>query len=271
MCAQSQFRSKPEQISGLVKKWLESGEDSLPDEIKNALQYRVHPTVLQRFTRRIIERYKEGSVSLHFHIADLGHDSSAEFGIAQTDITQYCAVAYFSGENTHHKRSGRPHNLGVCCHGGCETQRTVLIEVMEFAEYSQWIIPSSVWLQSLDQCRSLLGDPLKPFSFRGRQKTIVASTDRESCLSYGRLIRRVRQDKLPNEMIESRSDVEEEISNYGSEFWRGFGQSNAQHSQVEIRIILRGDLAIAMATPSQDSKYGFQMFLCPDQFDSGST
>ena len=52
-------------IRQLSKKFLESGDENDPDELKNAFSDAVHVAVCER---RFIERHKKAILEVHFHV-----------------------------------------------------------------------------------------------------------------------------------------------------------------------------------------------------------
>src|ERR1019366_5866062 len=103
--------SRSDQIRQSVKEWLKTGDDLLPDELKDLRQHNFNPQRLQFVSRRIVERYKDGSLSLHFHIQESFPKACESFpppGVGQKlgviqghHGAEYCAVAQFLPTNEH--------------------------------------------------------------------------------------------------------------------------------------------------------------------------
>ena len=70
-------------IRDLVEEWLKSGNDAVPDALKNLLE---HDRYCQVHSRRILERYKSGSLDLHFAFEEgFRIGCAARFSICSND------------------------------------------------------------------------------------------------------------------------------------------------------------------------------------------
>src|SRR6185437_10671275 len=138
------------QIGHLVKEWLKSGEDIVPDELKNILQHRIDSHGFQRFSRRIVERYKDGSLALHFHLFETSNDARLIQG--HPYVPEYCAVSQFvvPQEGCEALQPPKLHVTGNC---GGDAQSFVFVNVMQIIEGEERILPSVIRLQSLDECK----------------------------------------------------------------------------------------------------------------------
>src|ERR1035437_8963918 len=124
--------SRPDQIRQSVKEWLKTGDNFVPDKIKNLLQHRIDPPRFQLVGSRFVERYKDGSLSLHFHIKEslpkacesfLTTSVAEKFGIIQRHHgAKYCAVAQFLPTDEHAEErvivATTPVNKSIACDGG---------------------------------------------------------------------------------------------------------------------------------------------------------
>jgi hypothetical protein len=261
---------RSDRIQQLVKKWLESGEDRIPEELGNLLQCPVNPEWLQVFSRRIVERYKDGSLSLHFHISESLPDSR-KLGMVQgkADATEYCAVAEFFVAEEHGKKRGitpAPINGGIVCDSGSQIQHLVLVEFVEIGHSPERIIPTRVRLQTIDECLSLVGHPIQPMTPLLIGESFRRGANREHVLDTVLATGSRIFDKLPDQMIEGRSRIEEKITDHGTEIvWR-IGKLHPQKTDILLRVLLGNETAVAVGAPVEQFDYRFKVLLCPDQF-----
>src|SRR5450759_3128629 len=158
-----------ERIRSLVEEWLKSGDNCVPGELKNLLQHRVNPQQLKVLNRRIVERYKDGSLSLHFHILERIPQTGRQLWVVEgnSDITEYCAIAQFCVADNHVKERGRsmnPIHPGVVGNSSSQCRRPVLIDIMESVQGLQRLVPTVVRLETLNECSGFFGKPVKPLS-----------------------------------------------------------------------------------------------------------
>jgi hypothetical protein len=263
---------RSDHIQQSVKEWLESGEDGIPDELRNLLQNSVNAKGFQVFSRRILERYKNGSLTLHFHIEESVGDAGV-IGMIQRNpgIPEYCAVAQFLTPEEHGHESvlaSAPINSGITSDSGNKTEHLVLIEFVEIGHSPERIVPTRVRLQTLDECRSFVGQPIQPMPSYLVNEGLGRGADREHVPNRV-LTCRSGINKLPDKVIERSPSVEEKISDHGTKTIRRLGQSHSHESNISLRIMLGNDLAIAVGTARQNLRYSFSMLICPDQFSFG--
>src|SRR5215469_10051932 len=256
-------------IRSLVKKWLESLEDGIPRELEDALQHGVNAVQFETFSRRIVERYKNSSLTVHFHLSELRGEPSIE---SHSNVTELCAVAqFFVPQERDEKREllVKPFEFDFASDGSGQMETFVLVDIMEFVEHRERLIPSMVRLQSLDQCHSLFGNPIKPMALPSGGEVIGSTTNGE-CGAVSQFIRRVAQDEAVNYVVERTADVEEKIADDTSENIRRFRQGHAKNNQIALRVFLSENVAIAVSESAKNVEYRIQMFLCPDEFESGA-
>jgi hypothetical protein len=263
---------KSDRIRSLVKEWIKTGEDRLSDELENLLHNAVNSEGFQVFSPRILERYKNGSVSLHFHISEsLCNPGVIGMVEGHSDVAKYCAVAEFFLPEKHGDycaSSSAPLHSGVIRYGGHQVERLVFVKFVEIGHLPEKIIPTRIRLQSLDDCLRLVGHPIKTMSSDLIREGFGTGADRElvlNCVHGGA----VNFDKLPNEMVKGGSNIEQVIPDHRTERIGGFGKMNAKEHQIAFRILLGNNLAFSVVTGSENLVYSYAMFICPDQFALG--
>ncbi len=146
----------------------------------------------------------------------------------------------------------------------------MFVDFVELCEDTERILPGIVRLQSLHQCRRRFGHApeLLPINSLGE---ITRTASNGELIARSRLMRRVGEDKLPDNVIEDGADIEEEISGNCANFGRsGWCDSDALNGHFQGKILLHPDSAFAMSV-SPRGEYGFvQMFLCPNEFHAYS-
>jgi hypothetical protein len=105
------------QIQQLRKEWIKTGENCLPEELRNIFENPINSEGFQFFSRRILERDKNGCLPLHSHISE-SFSKSGIVGMIQGDaeVSEHCAVAQFLVSEKHGKESGfamAPVNSGI--------------------------------------------------------------------------------------------------------------------------------------------------------------
>jgi len=257
------------QVRGLVEKWLESLENGIPHELEDALQHGVNSVRFEAFSRRIVERYKNGGLSLHFHVFEARRHRIIE---AQPDATESCAIAQFIIPQKHGANRVllvQPFEDNGASHDCSQMEIFVFVDVMEIVERFKRILPTVVRLQPLDQCHRLFGNTLKPFALQGSGEIIGTATDRKGS-AIPRFVRGIGQNEAVNDVIQGRADIEQEIADDRSERIRRFRQTYPQKHCIALRVFLGNDLAIAVSERAKDFDYRIQMLLCPDEFESGT-
>jgi hypothetical protein len=197
-------------VVSLIKKWLESGNNVISHELENLLQHGFDSETFEVFSRRTAERYKDGSLSLsfHFHVTlpktseRLVSEKFEQCRIVQrnSNIAEYCAIADFLSADEHFEERSIPTgpiNESVARNGGDQIQSLVLISFVQCGQGQKSLIPSMIRLQTLDECRSRRGYPIKPVPFFGFFEVLRTATDGERSFStWG--VGRIRQDQLPD-------------------------------------------------------------------------
>lgn len=259
--------SKSDLIRLRVKEWIKSGDDLIPDEVKDLLKRPIDPKFFKVFTRRIVERYKEGTLSLHFHFRDT-LIKNAEFlreVERDADVPEYCAIAQFA-VSEHHSDDVmipiRTKETRAICDNSDHIQFPVFIDVMECVEESQRVIPTLVRLQPFDQCRSFFVNTIEASASKRVFEAVIGDRDWE--LIRASRFALVGDSELPHEMIESRSDIEQEIACDSTEFGRHFGGDiDAQDRYLLIKVFLGQDYALAFSITGGNRESLLKMFICP--------
>lgn len=155
------------QVRELVKKWLESLENGIPHELEDALQHSIDAMRFETLSRRIVERYKNGSLSLHFHLFKTLHKGEVE---TQPNVAELCTVAQFIMPHEHGEDGVLPvlpFKFDGTSDASSEMETFVFVDVVEIIERSKRILPTMVRLQPLDQCHRLFGNTFKSTAFQG--------------------------------------------------------------------------------------------------------
>jgi hypothetical protein len=256
--------ARSDQIGSLVKEWLQSGQDALPHELINLLHASVDTERFDPTDLRLAERYKDGSLSLHFHITDATYDGLGKRAISEFCAVCHCLVAIRTNDEI---VSSAPIDNGVFGVARNDGQSSVLINVMEFIQDQQpsIFVRSSVRLQTLDECRGFYGNAAKSVLFKFKDEILRRRTYRELIPLRGSPV--ISDSELPNEMVERGTDVVEEISNNHGEFGRGIGEFGVQRRPIRINVLLSNNVILFGYETSDDCERSVKMFLCPDEFE----
>jgi len=268
--------SVSDKIRQSVKEWLKTGDNRLPDELKDLLQHNINPHRLQFISRRIVERYKNRSLSLHFHIQESFPKAcesfslpgvGEKFGIIQGHHgAEYCAVAQFLPTDEHADErvlvATTPINKSIVCDRRGEIQCSVLINVVEVGECPERFIPTAVRLQTLDQCSRLIGNAAKPACPESVRKTVGRGANRKHVPRAGSSVR-LDQDKLHHEMVKGRPSIKKKIADDKAEPKRGLRKMHSENPHMRLLVFLGNDVALAFGKPAEDFDYSFKMFVCP--------
>lgn len=265
--SQTPGSSRSEEIRNSIKEWLQCGESDLPDKIKNLLQNRVHPSPRFGFvSRKILERYESGDLSLHFHITEYVGDSGA--GKIDDEVSQRSVVGQLFSGGLHlndSASSALQSNRSVLCKQGHNVYGSVFVDVVKVVQGSEYLIPSMVRLQSLDDCLRLCGNTIQPVRFEFIRKIDVGTANREMvtrciCLSS----------KLIDSVVEGRTGVVQKIPDDSGQVWIDRGEFQPNCAFIRILILLENDLALFGHKAVDGLEYNIQMLLCPDQFEQGA-
>ena len=261
------LESQPELVRRLVKEWLKSGDNCVPHELKYALQGSVNPETFKLLSRRIVERYEKGALTVHFHVRpprlEIGElRSHVE---RNSDSAPYCAVAQFFASDKEAETSVSRNKIDIVSNDGDNVQAPVFIDVYESIQDSQRIIPTVVRLQSLDECSRLWGNPIEAF---GSELRVLDSTLRngEGIASTGN-VGVVCDHQLRDDVVQGRTDVPKEITgdcaDFGGCLW---SEPNPLHEDLPFSVLLHSDAAFAFTKLRDQPMHLVKMFLCPDEF-----
>lgn len=208
--------SPNKELRRLVKEWLESGDENIPDELKGLLDDVANRTVVRHGCLR--ERYKRGALELHAHFRVVKEGEHSDF----------CAIVHRTGPlRMVEELEGEDGMPGGVSKGGLsiagsqsgEAQPAVLINVVEMVENSEGVffgrpIHSVVRLQPLDECRRLLGNP----AHNPRRSLFTLFLPPEnSFVLEDRILRprgrsaAVGKNKLPSEVVQAGPEVMETV------------------------------------------------------------
>ena len=270
VCVENQDFSPAERgkkIRSLVEKWLKSLEHAIPRELEDAFQHGINAKHFEALNRRMVERYKGGSLTMHFHFSEFRGERSIE---TQPDTAELCAVAQFLiSQESDEKREllVKPFEFDFASDGSSQMETSVLVNVVEFVEHRERFIPTMVRLQSLDECHRLFGNPVKPVALSSADEVFGSTANRKG-RAVSQFVRRIGRDEAVNYVVERTADVEKKIANNARENLRRFRQGHTKNNQIALRVFLSENMAIVVSESAKDVEYRIEMFLCPDEFES---
>jgi len=253
--------TKADQIRQLSKKWLETGDNTILDELTYALHDGVHFHVPNW---RILERYKELSLELHAHFFWLGDVRGVKNDTC--GVSQY-ARRCDAGDGSS-ARVEEP-NILVTCTNGSERKCSVFIDVHELIQNPEGmqigaLQPGLVRLQTLDECLRANGYASESVARALALETVSGFTDRELVFLDRRLL--VGENQLPDHVVEGRSKVMQTLPNDNAERKIRSGETESKiEAAIHVRISL-GENAAFFQTSFDVSPYRCQVFLSPDEF-----
>jgi hypothetical protein len=255
-------QSKADVIRQLSKKWLETGDDGLLDELKRTAHNGIGFEVCNG---RILERYMEASLKLHVHFIGIG-----DAGCVNNNL---CAVAqYRVGDGSEQDVSCgdvRECNAGIYCVDGCQCKRPMFIDVHELVYNQQGMnvgerIATLIRLQLLDECRSLYGNAAKPVSLKLSQESVRRKTDGELVASGRDFV--VNENQLPDNVIERGSKIMKKVANNHTEVKVGIRENETETiDKVIVRIALANNMAFVQMGHAVEPE-GFEVLFSPDDF-----
>lgn len=259
----SEQSGRADRIRSLADEWLKSGDDRIPDELANLFKTGYDVQRMRPRNHRILKRYKEARLSIHFHFSRL--TDHAGDGIIPIERAEVCAVV--KSCDTNHDIvdlcAHAPHNIDL---GGCghrQVEHSVLIDDMESIENGQRMIRSAIRLQCLDCCHGLFVDAVESLSFLHLhlERSGVA-TNRKLVLPCNHM-GRVGFNKAAHEVVETGSQIEQTIPDDDAQEERRMGKQTDDQGGVTIRVQLWDKRALAIAQYIPDFPYRVEMFFCP--------
>jgi hypothetical protein len=254
--------SKAITIERLVKKMVETSDYTILDELDQFTQNYVNLIVNRE---RVLKRYEKFLLSeVHFHFVRVGDTNKGDF-------PDYCAV--LKNSIIEDNLSEKP-LCGYQVRGLYSQEATskfempVLINVYEVVKTPQGMRVESrsnpIRLQSLDNCYGGSWDALKSVA-SGRHllwEFIGVVADGE--LIYVRTVTRgVALSQLPNNMVESGSQIVKAITNYDTEERRRVGDISDKPNYLQIDIFLADDSTL-VRMPSHLGFYACEVLFRPN-------
>jgi hypothetical protein len=262
--------SKSERIQELVKEWIKSGNNYIPDELQNLMKGDVHPPIPERSQRRIIERYKDGSLTLHFHFSRIaeerGKDCVIDSVVGKSRVKDFAVAEYcvaISGNCDVREACSAPSGSEIGCTGCDQVERSVFIRVVEGVKPFKVIAPTVIRLKTLDQC-------MRPTSHTSELPPLgdgFSKLIETRC--YGKHVPRAwlitaAQDQLADEVIQSGPYIEQEVTHDGIQIGGRLGpNADSPHEHTSILIALRSDIASAFIYQGELRHHLVEMLLCP--------
>jgi hypothetical protein len=238
------------EASRLTKEWLESGEDTLPQVIKDDIKNRRRIEPIP--SRQLLERYRQSALELHFHL----------FSLSDATAPDYC-VTVVNGID----------NITDPVLGGYESEgeSPVLVDIDEMIKPPEVVARVGigvVGLQLLDDCYRRIGNPVKsPAPFLGSNSLVPSAgipANWELITAAG-LASRIYQNQLPDQMIEGGSQIVEAVTNNNAERQGWLSEFRNKIGLFRIRVILFNDAAL-LFVPLDLGGYSVEMFFGPDDF-----
>jgi hypothetical protein len=255
---------KSDLIRRSVKEWIEGGDDLVPDEIKDLLYHSVNPKIFKMLSRRIVERYKDGTLSIHLHIRKVGKQMDGQ------TYGEICSIAQVLVSQDHvdmHDTTPLPLQIGVVGDNGGDVETLVLVDVMELVENSERAIPCCVRLQSLDQCNRVCADAAQTLRLNLVGKISLVSRDRK-LIACTRNIGGIGDHELPHKVVKDGAHVEQKISHDRTNLGRSFGlQADSQTKVLAIKVYHGDDFAMPARDSPDHLEYLVQMLLRPGEFE----
>jgi hypothetical protein len=261
------MENKAETIRQLTEKWLETGDDSILDEMKYVIH---HGLSINPFNRRILERYLESTPELHVHFIKIG------FGLESKSEHQ-CAVAkslvspLSCTVNTASNIAGGETWIDEFDRG--QSKRPVLIDVHQLVQSPEGmvepiLIPSAVRLQSLDDCLGLNGHTAESISSKLSIKPVHTLANRELVVSGRSPV--VTENQLIDDMVKRRPDIMQAVTNDTAKTQIGVGERCDEGiERIFIGVFLDNNGAVILM-PSDLGTYRCEMHFCPDDFFTDS-
>ncbi len=265
---ENQTENRSEKITRLVQEWLKSGNDVIPDVLKNALHD--YPDITPR-SRRILERYRESALELHFHFFP-------EREILDTHAKDYCLIAMNLAADPRELVMDSTAGIGhfaehVLGQNAGQGQEAMLVNIYELIQMPQGVIAKflhspMIRLQTLDECLGLWGNAVKSMSLEFPLECDAITADRK-LVSRDAVIGRAALDELPDQVVETGTQIMKTVADNDTERQRGIGKIGDKVHHARLSVFLANDSALLLV-PVNLGNYRCQMFLCPDDFLSDS-
>ena len=247
-------------VAYLREQWRKTGDNCFLDELKDASKrWADRPFTQLPPSPRIVERYKEGSLHVHFHFRAVPWDVRVE------DVTIPQFLVFEPNPLLRNFRTESvipPDQLSISSCKRSESERVVLVGVVESGQAVE-SIASAVRLQSLNECNLVQRDSLQ-FGDTILDEVRMRRADREVCLVVS-CAPAVANDQLSDKMIECRSDVAQKIPSNDAQVIGGVGFNSESKDRSTIRLLLSSYNAFRFRHLLNDHLGVMEMLLCPTQ------
>lgn len=223
--------------------------------------------------RSILERYKDGRLSLHLHFDGwcVGKPWSR-----CVEINADCGAAGVSPEAT---TLANRDLAGFVDASNAQKDGAVFVMVYKDVDTIQHFVPSVVRLNALDYVRRRcwnvahvlqVRNMLMPVEYRF---TVLGSEDRELDLSrflFGQLSRGVLHCDFPRDVVKARSDIGNTVPDDATQQGRRFFTDD-NSSDGQIAVSLSDDVVgLSLQIPPDFFIERLQVLLCPDDLEPGT-
>ncbi len=258
----------------LFQEWVKSGNDIIPDELKNLIQQESDRYIIRGI--RFLEDYESGTLYFHLHIA-VKRDVEI---LGKSDGGEWCFVV--SHPNVRSARLGGQDPsvwqnnaaMGFGEMGNGNMQQAMLVSVRHLSKnrkgMSRRIIPSCIRLQKVNDCQYFGCNPadnLRAYGLSCFTSGATIENRKLSTLSYRPTVLHYQ---TASEMVEGRSEIMDTISKDNPDaLIRLTDNVKLQKNQFMVaRLDIANDfvrLTVKVACDfTVDSQ---QVFLCPIEFE----
>jgi hypothetical protein len=258
--------STAEKIRQLSKKFIESGDESVIDELKNAFSDAAYIPIRERC---FVERYKKAVLEVHFHIVVTASegDSVAE---------NMCAVAKVfrptNGQSAELDTSGVTHQFKRSpMENAGKSEVSVFVDIFEMVQLPEGVVlrnvPSVVRLQTLDNSLCLQRDAAKLVPFNLHNEVVCGFSDWEHIAATRSFA--ISENELPDNIIESGTEVIEKFPENNMKARIDVGEVEKHVDCIRVGACLTSNATMLFMSKGHVS-YRCEMFLSPDDFVSNS-
>lgn len=254
--------TRADQIRQLIKKWLETGDNTVLDEVKHAVHGGVGFNV---FNRRILERYKEFGLELHAHFFRVDNIGHVDDNICA--ISQYVRHGQLANDFAiRHQRDFLTRTAN-----GRQCQRSVFIDVHELVQHPEGMklgvrLPGLVRLQTLNDRFRLNGYATESIFLDLTDEPCWRQADWKHVFFDRSPI--VNENQLPHDMIERGAEVVQTLANDDAQTEFGGWEADCEAKMMMdayVNVSLRNNTAF-VKTFGNLGPYRCEMFLSPDEF-----
>jgi hypothetical protein len=211
---------------------------------------------LHALSGSLIERYTSEKLGIHLHLTGM----------------EFCIVIQGGNGATHPELAVNfdRRNVGLGCAQHCEGNPTVFVDVRKVINDPQDgflpVLPQVVWLQSIDFCNRIWGNPIQTMPSDLIFESFDSATDGEHIFFSGLTVR--SKYKFPYQIIEGRPQVLEAVSGNQSESGRNRGSGlKSEGGVIRVALWLHHHFArVSLKVPLQFEANSLKVLLSPEDF-----